>query len=348
MKIGLVASVPVAVLALAVFVVAGGPGLFSHRLTVTIYLGNSAGLEPGAPVDLEGVTIGTVKSVTMVVLPGRKRTPVQVVMALDRRFQPSLHTDSLAEVAQAGVLGDTAVDIDSANAVGPPLQDGDELKTLEIESGQEMMNASETTAESVKKVLGKMDALVDQIQSGKGSAGQFINNPGIQKEGGAIVDEAHVVAGKLNSNHNTLSRALNDIRQGSGPWKAPLDKIAGLTRDVQNGHDAAGRELKDQAFQSNLSLTEAHVNALTGEIKAGKGGVGMWANDPGFAKKMTDTVAKTNAVVAEVNGGNGSVGRLTAADGLASLTKLKSESAALAAMIRKDPKKCLTIEVRLF
>jgi phospholipid/cholesterol/gamma-HCH transport system substrate-binding protein len=341
-------AVPVAVLGLALFVIAGGPGVFSHRLTATIYLGNSAGIKAGAPVDLEGVTIGTVKSVTMVALPGRKRTPVQVVMELDRRFQPSLHTDSLATVAQAGVLGDTAVDIDSENAVGPLLEDGGELKTLEIQSGQEMMNASATTAESMKKMLGKMDALVDQIQSGKGSAGQFINNPGIEKEESAIVGELHVVSGKLNSNDNTLGRALNDARSGSGPWTAPLDRIASLTSAVRNGDDAAGREIKDATFHRDLSSAEAHADALQSAVKAGKGGVGMWVNDPGFASKMTDTAAKTNALVAGVKGGNGSLGKLTAADGLAGLTRLKSESAALAAMIRKNPKKYLTIEVRIF
>jgi phospholipid/cholesterol/gamma-HCH transport system substrate-binding protein len=348
MKIGLVVAVPAAVLALAVFVIAGGPAAFSHRLTATIYLGNSAGLKAGAPVDLDGVTIGTVRSVTMVTLPGRKRTPVQVVMALDRRFQPSLHTDSLATVDSAGVLADTAVDINSESAVGPLLEDGGELKTLEIPSGQEMMSAGQTTTESLNALLGKMDTLVDHIESGKGSVGQFMNNPDIDKRANAIIHEAQVVTGKLNSNGNTVGRVLNDVDKGSGPWTSPLNKITSLTQQVQNGDDAAGRELKDETFRSNLSSASAHASALQSEINAGKGGVGMLMNDPEFARKMTDTTAKTNALVTGLNGGKGSLGKWTAEDGLASLTRFESESAAVAAMIRKDPKKYLTIEVRLF
>jgi hypothetical protein len=164
-----------------------------------------------------------------------------------------------------------------------------------------------------------------------------------------LTDEVHKVDGKLNSDDNTLGRALNDIRQGSGPWTGPLDKIASLTNEVRNGEDAAGRELNDAAFHSDLRLTQTHANSLMNEVNAGKGGLGMLKNDPKFANKLTDTIAKTNALVAVAGGnGAGSLGKLTAADGMASLTGLESESKALAAMIRKDPKKYLTIELRIF
>jgi phospholipid/cholesterol/gamma-HCH transport system substrate-binding protein len=348
-KIALVVvSVPVAVLGGAVFVLAGGPGLLRHRMTVTSYFDNAAGLKVGAEVNLEGVTIGSVKSITMVATPEWRRTPVQVTMELKSRFEPSLHEDSTATLTTVGVLADTVVDIDSSTANGPALEDGGELKSAEAPTREDMMNRGEETAEHLKLTVARMDALVDKIQTGKGSIGQFIHDPQINQEANALVDEAHRVAGKLDSNDNTAGRMLSDVRTGNGPWKAPLDKIASLTNAVGNGDDAAGKEIKDQAMRGNLNSVQTHANALAAEVNAGKGGVGMWANDPAFGKKMADTVAKTNALVAGVNAGEGSVGKLTAADGLASLSKLESESKALAAEIRKDPKKCLTIEVRLF
>ncbi len=52
-------------------------------------------------------------------------------MKLDTKYQQNLKKDSKASLTTVGVLGDTVVDINSQYAVGPPLQAGDELKTLE-------------------------------------------------------------------------------------------------------------------------------------------------------------------------------------------------------------------------
>src|ERR1017187_6979398 len=111
-----------------------GMGLFSPKIIITAYFGNSAGLKVGAAVNLEGVTIGTVKSVSVSTAPDRKLTPVMVVMKIDGKYQVDLHKDSYAALSTVGILGDEVVDINSQHAVGPPLQDGDELKTLETPS----------------------------------------------------------------------------------------------------------------------------------------------------------------------------------------------------------------------
>ena len=67
---------------------ASGLGILSRKLTIMTYFENSAGLKEGAAVNLQGVTIGNVKSVTIVNTPDRKSTPVKVVMKLDEKFAP--------------------------------------------------------------------------------------------------------------------------------------------------------------------------------------------------------------------------------------------------------------------
>jgi len=52
-----------------------------------------------------------------------------------------------------GVLGDTIVDINSQVATGPELRDGDELKTLETPSLQDVVKASQGTIESLNVIL---------------------------------------------------------------------------------------------------------------------------------------------------------------------------------------------------
>src|SRR6185437_5323420 len=147
LKVGVIVLVSSVVLVTLLFLMtsASGLGLFSHKLTIPVYFENSAGLKEGAAVNLEGVTIGTVKSITVVNTPARKLTPVKVILKLDDKFSASLKKDSKASLTTVGVLGDTVVDINSQFAVGPPLKDGDELKTLETPSITDVVKASQGT-----------------------------------------------------------------------------------------------------------------------------------------------------------------------------------------------------------
>src|ERR1700736_398987 len=98
LKVGVIVLISTIVLVTLLFLMtsSSGLGFFSKKLTVTTYFENSAGLKTGAAVNLQGVTIGTVKSITVVTAADRKLTPVQVMMKIDGKYQPSLHEDSTA------------------------------------------------------------------------------------------------------------------------------------------------------------------------------------------------------------------------------------------------------------
>lgn len=92
LKVGVIVLISTVVLVALLFLMtsSSGLGILSHKLTVTTYFENSAGLKTGAAVNLEGVTIGTVKTVTIVNSPERKLTPVKVVMKLNDKYAASL------------------------------------------------------------------------------------------------------------------------------------------------------------------------------------------------------------------------------------------------------------------
>ena len=191
LKVGVIVLVSAVVLVTLLFLMtsASGLGILSKKLTVVTFFENSAGLKEGAAVNLEGVTIGSVKSVTVVSDPNHKLTPVRVVMKLDSKYQKGLHVDSTAGLGTVGVLGDTVVDINSQVATGPPLKDGDELKTLETPSITDVVKASQGTIEQLNVILAKMNTIVDNLQDGKGSIGQLINNPDLYNKATKTVDQ---------------------------------------------------------------------------------------------------------------------------------------------------------------
>ena len=67
LKVGALVLVAVAVLIFLIFLMSGSTGgLFSQKLVLRTYFDNATGLKPGAPVTLEGVTIGNVTRIRVV------------------------------------------------------------------------------------------------------------------------------------------------------------------------------------------------------------------------------------------------------------------------------------------
>jgi phospholipid/cholesterol/gamma-HCH transport system substrate-binding protein len=351
LKIGVIVLVSAVILTTLLFLMtsASGMGLFSRKLTVTTYFENSAGLKLGAAVNLEGVTIGNVKSITVVTLPERKLTPVQVVMKLDSKYQSSLRTDSIAKLTTVGPLGDPVIDINSQNATGPTINDGDELKTLETPSLQDVVKASQGTIENLNVILAKLNTVVDNMESGKGSFGQLLTNPELYNKFTAAADEVHTLSVKMNSNDNTVGKFFNDDAVMYNRLNDAIGRVDDITKDLQNGKGSAGKMLTDETLYKNANEALASLNAILADAEAGKGSAGMLLKDPTFAKTLNDAVTKTDALVTAINEGKGTLGKLATDDAAyTNLNKLLTESTTLVTTIRQDPKKYLTIHMRVF
>jgi len=350
LKIGVIVLVSTIILVILLFLMtsASGVGLFAKRLTVTTYFENAEGLKEGAAVNLQGVTIGTVRHVDITNDPARKLTPVRATMKLDAKYQDVLKEDSKAELTTVGVLGDTVVNVNSQNAVGPPLRDGDELHTLETPNIQDVVKASQGTIEQLNVILAKMNAIVDNIQSGKGTVGQLINNTEMYNKANAAIDELHTLELDLNNGRGSAGKFLKDdeFYDRLNETTAKLDQIA---TELQSGKGSAGKLLKDDKFYDNANETLKRTNALLEDIQHGKGAAGMLINDPEFAKKLRDTVDETHTLIANINAGEGTLGKFATDDTMyTNLNKVLTDSSDLVTSIKKDPKKYLVIHLKIF
>ncbi|MEI9981359.1 MAG: MlaD family protein [Edaphobacter sp.] len=350
LKVGVIVLISSVILVALLFLMtsSAGLGILSHKLTVITYFTNSAGLKTGAAVNLEGVTIGTVKSVTIDNSPARKLTPVKVVMKLNEKYAVDLKRDSKASLSTVGVLGDTVVDINSQFAVGPRLQDGDELKTLETPSLTDVVKASQGTIESLNVILAKINAITDNLQSGKGTIGQLINNPDLYNKANRTVDELYTLEKNINNGRGSIGKLMTDdsLYNRLNDTVAKLDAVVD---SVNSGKGTAGMLLKDDSLYKNLNSTVAHANSLLADADAGKGGLGLMLKDPKFRQDLSSTLAQVNTLISGVNAGKGTLGKLVTDDAAyTNLNKLLTASTDLVTTIRSDPKKYLTIHLKIF
>lgn len=350
LKVGVIVLIAVVLLTTLLFLMTSsqGLGLFSNKLTVTTYFENAAGVKEGAAVNLQGVTIGTVKEVSVVPDANRKLTPIKVVMKLDGKYLPDLHKDTKAALSTVGVLGDTVVDLNSQTATGPTLQDGDELKTLESPNLQDVVKASQGTIESLNVILSKMDRIVEYISSGKGSIGGMIYDDTLLQRANSTVAELQEIEVNLNNGKGTLGRLLKDDAMYNN-LNATVAKLDHIAADLDAGKGSAGKLLKDDAMYNNLNATLQHANNLMAQADQGKGALGLLTKDQAFADKLNDTVSRVNNILVGIDKGEGTAGLLVKDPALYhNLDKLAVDSQSLVNTIRSDPKKYLTIHFKIF
>jgi len=347
LRVGALVVAAMAVLVVLIFLMSGSTGgLFSHKLILRSYFENAAGLKDGAPVTLEGVTIGNVVRVRVV--PARNPFPVEVTMQVGEAYINALHINSTTSIAQAGVLGDSFVDISSAHASGPPPPQNFELKATGSPSIQDVIRTSEDSIAEVTTLLKKTETLIDTLNSRRGTMGELINNPDLGKKITAIATDLETITAAVSQGKGSLGKFVTDDSLYDRANSA-VDRLDKITTALDEGKGSAGKFLKDDTLYNNMNAAVANTNQLVAEINSGKGALGKLAKDPEFAKKLDDTVTRLNSILTAIDEGKGTVGQLVQNRSLYDHTdQTMDQTQQLVKAIREDPKKYFVIHMKLF
>lgn len=347
LKVGILTLFALAALTGIIFILSGSTGgLFARKLKLRAYFENANGLKVGAPVTLDGVTIGNVISVR--IAPHHEPDAVEVVSRVGVNYLPSLHTDSTVAINQAGVLGDAFLDISSVHATGPEPTDNATLRTDPIPGIQDVIRTSQVSIESINKVVAKVGVLLDTLNSGQGTAGMLLNDPEVAKKVIRTINQLQVLSENIASGKGSVGKLINDddLYNRIDSTVAKLDAI---TTRLDNGEGTAGKLLKDEALYKNLNSTIANTNELLAGINSGKGSLGRLAKDPALANKIEETLTHLNGILKDMHDGKGTLGQLAQNRSLYdNLDKTLNDTGQLITAIRKDPKTYLTIHVKVF
>jgi phospholipid/cholesterol/gamma-HCH transport system substrate-binding protein len=347
LKVGVLVFAAIVALTVLVFLMSGTTGgVFSHKLTVRSYFENSAGLKNGAPVTLEGVTIGSVKSIR--IAPERKLTPVEVTMKIAGKFEGNIHQDSQASLETIGVLGDTVVNIDSKAAQKPQIAENGELPTNETPSLTDVIKSSQGTIEQVNTILAKVDSLVDSLNTGRGSIGQLINNPDLYNKAVLTVNQLQALVTNISSGKGSIGKLVTDDSLYNRVNDA-VGHLDSVSQEIDSGQGTIGKLLKDPSMYNNLQQSTDNLNKLLADVNAGKGGLGLIAKNPEFAAKLSDTVTRLDSILSRADNGEGTLGQLVRNPSLYNhADDMVANANHLVTAIRENPKTYLTFHVKIF
>ncbi len=348
LKVGLTVIIASFALAILILLMSGTGGLFTRKILLRSYFDNAGGLREGAPVRLQGVDIGNVAKIRVVSDTTHKLTPVEVTMKASSKFLSNLRRDSLSTLATAGVLGEVYVDIDSSQARGPEVQDGDVLSTRESPQIEDVVRASQSTLQNLDALEKRVDRILAFVESGQGSFGKVIYDPSLYNRLNATVAQFQGLVGDVANGKGSLGKLLVDdelYRNANGT----INKLNGIIDDINAGKGTAGKFLKDPTLYNTANDTIANVKKMTDDINAGKGAIGVMAKDQEFADKLKNTMSKLSDLTDKLNSGEGTAGKFLKDPALYDNTnKLLVDTQDLIKAIRQNPKKYLTIHLKLF
>lgn len=347
LRVGILITAALIALIVLIFLMTGSNGgFFTQKIKLRCYFDNAAGLKVGAPVALQGVNKGNVKSIKIV--PSHRPRMVEVVMLINNADAAQLHTDTRASIKSAGLLGDSLIDLDSTDAVGPTPANNAEIQPGDAPSIDQVISNSNESIKHMDSLIGELQSTIKTVNTQQGTIGKLIGDHTLYTKLDHITNDLETISTSLSSGKGTLGKLINDdtLYNHANDAVAHLDNIA---TSIDSGKGSLGKMVHDPRLYNDLDAAIDNTNQILGSIKAGKGVAGKLTKDPEFARKLDESITHLDNLLTEVDAGRGTVGQLFRSKSLYEHTDQAMDQAnQLLNGMRTNPKKYLVIHFKLF
>jgi phospholipid/cholesterol/gamma-HCH transport system substrate-binding protein len=339
LRVGVFVLVGLFIMAAAIFYVTGG-GTFGPKYRLTAYLPEVEGLKVGAPVALSGFEIGTVEAIRLNPKPVDPRHNIEVVMRIDKRYQYSIRSDSIASLVTQGLLGDRYVNV-TRGITGQPLPSGAVVQTSEEKAMQQIVERGVELEEN-------LGTLTDQVNSIVVTLGKLLNDPELYNHVNATVGRADAMIANIQAGQGTIGKLV-----ASDELYTKVDTTIGHAQDilgaVREQKGTIGKFVYDPEVYQSAKDFLANGNSVIANVQAGKGTLGKLATDDTLFANLRDASANVRDATAKLNTMQGTAGKLFTDPKLYdNLTGVTGDMRDLISDFRQNPKKFLHVKISIF
>ena len=346
LRVGIFVLAGLVIVMLAIFYVTGA-GFLGPKYRLITHLPEVEGMKSGAPVDLDGIEIGNVQSVSLTARPADRSQSVTLVLRVDKRYQSQIRSDSTASLVTQGLLGDRYVTI-TRGLTGTVIPNNGEVQGVEEKAIKEVVERSADLLQNLSALTGDVQDVVDQIQKGHGTLGKFMNDPSFYNN--------------LNNSASKLDSMITSIQQGQGTagklissdelYKkvdATVDHVENATAAISGQKGTLGKLIYDPSAYDDIKGIANKGNALLGDVRAGKGTLGKLATDDALYTNVRDASANVRDATAKLNSNQGTAGKFFSDPALYdNMTGLTGDMRLLIGDFRSNPKKFLHVKLSIF
>lgn len=232
---------------------------------------SGSGLQPGAPVLMQGIQVGEVADIQLT-----PENRVMVTCQLTPRFAKSVRQDAVARIVEPPLLGSTKVEVTPGQQEDP------------ITSGQELKGAhQESITSQLSELQGRVDEVVDKVDS-------FVTQANTTM--GAI---DRVIA-RVDKGEGLLGRLLTD-QQLADDAGLIASRLARVTRQIDEGEGVVGMALRDAGLAGDLRSAASTIASIASRADAGEGTLGKLLRDDALAEETTALLRDARGALARLD-----------------------------------------------
>jgi phospholipid/cholesterol/gamma-HCH transport system substrate-binding protein len=347
LRVGILVIMSFVLLAFAIFVISGSSGFLTKKYDITAYFANANNLKPGAEVQLEGVTIGNVRTVEVSPFPDANRA-VQAELRLDEEYKNIIRSDSKVTIGTIGLLGEAAVNISRGTDAGVVIdEDGTIIGTEEGDIRRIVQGTNDFVA-NLEVLSDQVTRMAQRVDRGEGTLGKLLTDSAIFDNANLAVREGHFLIRDARTGTGTIGKLMSDDELYRR-INAIGDRIDTLVAKIESGDGTAGRFLNDPAVYNRTEQVLVSLQRTFDRIDRGEGTIGKFMTDDALYNDMRATMNRVSMLVSAIENGQGTAGKfITDPTLFNSLNQTSSEIQKLIYDVRQNPQKFLTINFKLF
>jgi phospholipid/cholesterol/gamma-HCH transport system substrate-binding protein len=346
LRVGLFVLAGLVLAGITIFYVTGAR-FWGAKYRIVTYMAEVNGLVTGAPVDLDGLPVGNVQSLSLTKLPQDEAHSVTVVLQVDKRYQDQIRTDSAASLATQGLLGDRYVSI-TRGLTGAVIPNMGVLQTQESAGTQEVIARSADLMVSAKVLVDNLNQTINGINRGQGSLGKLMKDPALYNHLDETVSKVDAMATSIQQGKGTLGKFVtsDDLYNKTN---SVIGKVDDAMTAVHDQKGTLGRLVYDPAMADHFNGIANNADAMLSDVHAGKGTLGKFVNDDAVYNNVRDASANLRDATGKLNSNQGTAGKFFSDPALYdNLTGLTGDMQLMINDFRKNPKKFLHIKLGIF
>lgn len=333
LRVGILVAVSLFVLMLFLFFIGAEQQIFARKNEYDVQLENVSGLAQGNPVRMAGVTIGTIKDITLPRDP--KERNVRIELMIDRKYEDRVRQDSRARLKKLGLLtGDSYIDITPGTPRFPVLEPGSLIPAQKQTNVDQLISSGEDLVDNLVQISYSLKNILGRVDRGEGLLGELTSAPESKQR---ITDTLLMTLNKTNaalahmeSGKGVLGKLVYDDAYGdqlTASVASAARSLESVTTNVQRSFesgegmlpallsDPEGKRRVNELVE-NLRITTANLSTFTTTMSKGEGLVPRLMNDKAYGDQalaeFTLLVSQLNETVRKLNAGEGTAGKLIA------------------------------------
>lgn len=283
-KVGI--FVLIALVALGYMSMQVGSGMFASddSYPLVVYFDNVTGLKSGAPVEIAGIEVGTVRSIDLE--DGKARLTLAI------RTGVPVRADVAATIKSRGVLGDKFLELRGGSEGMPVLDSGQRIVTSDRSADLEVL-------------FEKVGQIADDIGLVAKSVANVLGGPEGERDLRLTLHSMRDMTVSLNELVQENMQAINEVVSNFRDFSGDMRDITGGNKEsigviVENFERASGK----------LGATLENMNRMLESINDGRGPMAKLVNDEDMGEDLRKTVASLESVAAKIDEGKGTLGKL--------------------------------------